>query len=293
MLYHLETSPGYLGILPWNNSTCPPVPTKGGCFMPLSKLSTAGGLAYDEVRDLLYYTVSTPGVTGPVNELFVASPTNACSLICKVNLPACGTSTLLGMVTGLAYDSCTKTLYATDGQATMRLSMLDPRKCSIRLLDCCTKQAGGGRYQGLAVVRGWTQQNVGNSCISKGCPYCPNLRTGVFGGDPALGNPDFGIEILNGPSGSLGTLAIGMGNCTAGIPFLCGNLYLSLVSPVTVIPMGKLVGNQCQARAQLKVPIPVNSNLCGIKICLQSLAVCGGGGASHALSQGLQLNLVP
>jgi len=119
---------------------------------------------------------------------------------------------------------------------------------------------GGGRYQGLAVVRGWTQQNVGNSCITKGCPYCPNLRTGFFGGDPALGNADFGIEILNGPSGSLGTLAIGMGNCTSGIPFLCGNLYVSLASPVTVIPMGKLAGNQCQATARLKVPIPVNSN---------------------------------
>lgn len=293
MLYHLESVPGYLGILPWNNSSCPPVPTKGGCFMQIDKSATAGGLAYDEVRDLLYYTVSTPGVTGPTNMLYVASPTNACNPICKVNLPVCGTSTLMGMITGLAYDPCTKQLYATDGQATMRLSMLDPQKCSLKLIDCCTKQAGGGLYQGLAVLRGWSQQNVGSSCVTQGCPYCPSLQTAFFGGDPALGNPDFGIQMSNGPSGSLGTLAIGLGNCTTGTPFLCGNLYLSLSSPILVLPMGTLQGNQCLATAQLKVPIPTNSNLCGIKVCLQSLAVCGGGGLYHALSQGLQFTLLP
>ncbi|MHC4850669.1 MAG: hypothetical protein ACYTF5_01510 [Planctomycetota bacterium] len=293
MLYHLETEPGYLGILPWSNRTCPPIPTKGGCFMQLGKLDTAAGLAYDEVRDLLYYTVSTPGVTGPINTLYVASPTSGCQPLCKVTLPVCGTSLLFGKVTGLAYNPCTSTLYATDGQATMRLQMLDPRKCSIRLLGCCAKTTGGGLYQGLALIPGWTQTNVGKGCINKGCPFCTNLQTVLVGGDPTLGNPDFAIEIRNGPAGSPVTLGIGVGNCTGGMPFLCGNLYLPLTPPPILIPMGKLAGSQCQTSVRLGVPIPVDPKLCGVKVCLQSVAMCGSGGLAYALSPGLQFTLVP
>ena len=110
MLYHLETSIGYLGILPWGNTMRPPLPTYGGCSLQIGSRDVAGGLAYDEVRDLLYYTVTT---TGPTNRLFVASALTRCQPICSVPLPRCTGGPSFGAVTGLAFDSCRSILYAT------------------------------------------------------------------------------------------------------------------------------------------------------------------------------------
>ncbi|MCB9869846.1 MAG: hypothetical protein H6837_08310 [Planctomycetes bacterium] len=290
MLYHLETMPGYLGILPWNNAVCPPVPTKGGCGLTLGAQDTAGGLAYDETRDLLYFTISTPTTTGVANTLLVASANNACVPTCKLAIPGSILTVPFGAVTGLAFNPCDDSLYATDGRVTLRLQV-DPVQCTIKLISTCAKQTGGGDYQGLALVPGWSRAAVGKSCVTKGCPSCPSLATTVFGGDPALGNPDFGIAVTGGPTGALAILAVGFGGCTPGSPFLCGALHLSPLTPIVLVPLGTMTGPQCAAEARIGVPVPVDAQLCGATLCLQSVALCGTATGDHALSAGLRLTL--
>ena len=124
---------------------------------------------------------------------------------------------------------------------------------------------------------GWTQIKKGTSCITKGCPFCNSLDTRLYGGTPSLGNPDFGVEVVNGPIGALAILGIGPSTCGKGLPFLCGTVWL----PSNFFPVfpGTLSGGQCLAGLKVPLPVPVDATLCGQPICLQWLVACGSGSA--------------
>jgi len=286
-LIQLETSQSYGAIRSYSLQSCPPTPLRDGCTISVPTGYYTGGLAYDEVSDLVYYTVTKPGFQVPQNTLHVADNSNRCKSICSLSLAGCihffGTD-----VTGLAYDACSKTLYATTGLGTMPFAVGDPRKCEFKAGTCCTKQLTGS-YRGLAVVPGWTQLKKGQSCVTKGCPFCSSLDNRLFGGAPSLGNPDFGIEVVNGPSGALAILGVGLSTCGKGTPFLCGALWL----PQTFVPVfpGTLSGNQCAAGLRLPLPVPVDAKLCGQSICLQWLVACSASGTDVGLTPAIQFTI--
>jgi len=286
-LIQLETMQSYGAIRSYSLTNCPPTPLRDGCTISVPKGYYTGGLAYDEVLDLVYYTVTQPGFQVPQNTLHVADNTNRCKSICSLKLAGCvhffGTD-----VTGLAYDACSKTLYATTGAGTMPFRVGDPRKCEFKAGTCCIKQSTGS-YRGLAVVPGWTQLKKGTSCITKGCPFCSSLDNRLYGGAPSLGNPDFGVEVVNGPTGALAILGVGLSTCGKGTPFLCGNLWLPQ-NFILVFP-GTLSGNQCAAGLKVPLPVPTNAQLCGQRICLQWLVACGTSGFAVGLTPAIQFSI--
>jgi hypothetical protein len=287
LLIQLETMQSYGAIRSYSLTGCPPTPLRDGCTITVPTGYYTGGLAYDEVEDLVYYTVTQPGFQVPQNTLHVVDNKNRCTSICSLMLPGCihffGTD-----VTGLAYDSCTKTLYATTGLGTMPFQVGDPRKCEFKAGTCCVKQLTGS-YAGLAVVPGWTQVKKGTSCITKGCPFCSSLDNRLYGGAPSLGNRDFGVEVVNGPTGALAILGVGVSTCGKGTPFLCGHLWL----PQNFIPVfpGTLTGNQCAAGLRVPLPVPVDARLCGQSICLQWLVACSTSGVDVGLTPAIEFSI--
>jgi len=272
-LYHLESTPGYLGILPWDNTRCPPIPTKGGCTMQLGATEIAGGIAWDEARNLLYFTVSQPGIVGWTNTLFVARSGMHCQPICKVPLTPCRRTP--EPVTGLAYDSWTHRLYAAQGRDTLVVDVQDPLKCVIKSLACCNKQWGSD-WAGLAVVPGWKQRSIDKSCLRQDCPVCTAMVSKLTGGDPSIGNQDFGLQLANGPAGRFALVVFGAGGCTKGlsIPVLCAPFYpnlslLALSPPLTLTGTGTCLGSATAA-----LPLPPDPGLCGATLCTQWIVFC-------------------
>jgi len=271
LLFQLETQPGHLGIVVYDNKACPPQPI-GQCRLPLGQRELAGGLAYDAPRNLLYYTVSTPGVAGWSSVVMVASAKDPCNPLCKWPLPA--TCTGMSFITGLAYSACRRSLYATDGNATFQIFAVDPLKCEFSPGACCKKQTPG-EYLGLDFVPGWRSASVGKNCTGKPCPDCPAMAIGTVGGDPSLGNPSFGIEISGAPAGSVGLLFLAPGGCGNGFqfPFLCGPVFPLPAALVVGVPLpGGML--PCSGAGQVPLAIPPSIALCGGVLCAQWVVVC-------------------
>lgn len=287
-LLQLESAFGYVGLRSYDIRGCPPVPLRDGCSLQIQSNAIAAGLAYDEARDLVYFTESFPAFVGWISSVHVARAGNKCKPVCKFGLRSCGTPAQgWGPVHGLAYQSCSKRLYASDGQLTSTTSMDDPLNCRITHLSCCARQANGA-YRGLAVIPGWSRKTVGTSCLPKGCPFCQNMKASLAG-EPSIGNPGFGFRIEGGPSQSFGLLILGAG-CGAGIqlPF-CGSLYPLLAPPPLFSPPVQLAGNQCAASAHLPVPLPPAGGLCGLQLCCQWAVFCG---AVFGVSDAIEFKLV-
>ncbi|MEZ5988942.1 MAG: hypothetical protein R3F30_07420 [Planctomycetota bacterium] len=293
VLWHLETKPGYFGLLPYDLKTCPPTPMKGGCTYTLSNTrEAAGGVAYDQVRKLMYVSTSFPGIVGYLSTLRVLTATG-CKEICNFGQSTCDTRTQAA-VSGLAYENCTQTLLATDGTNTRSYVLVDPLKCSFKVGNCCTK-SGTTVYHGIAIIPGWTAKAFGSSCTGKGCASCNSMVLATSGGDAAMGNKAFQLEWTGAPTGSAGAIFVSPGGCTKGLqlPFLCGTFHPSLSGGPLLLGAIALTGTtQCAASGSLPLPLPVDASLCDIYLCMQGVLVCQGGGLglTHALDMQLMRN---
>jgi len=272
-LIQLETAAGYAGMRSYSLKTCPPTPLRDGCTMTLPKGYYSAGIAFDDVEDLVYFSVTKPGFQVPFNQVWVADNKSRCKVICKATVGGClhfyGTD-----AKGLAYDASKKMLYMTFGAGTVPIQVIDPRKCSFKTGKCCTKQSAGN-WQGLAWLPGWSSFKKGTSCMTKGCPFCNKLALDLVG-TPALGNVEFGLRIHEGPTGAASIIAIGPMSCGKGTHFLCGALWL----PGGSIPIysGVLKGLQCQSSTTLPLPVPVDVGLAGAPLCVQAVIACGTSG---------------
>jgi hypothetical protein len=289
-LWMLETRMGYVGLRPWSLQGCNAVPTRGGCVFPApTRSSVAGGLALDEARQLLYFTVSEPGVINWTHTLFVAKASSgaACQPICKFPVPHC--SLVKGAITGLAYDPWTKQLFATDGENTRILLIDDPMSCKIKDLGCCKKGTPGHSWRGLAWQPSFAMTRFGSGCTGKPCAPCPSPVHELGAGSPSIGNPDFELTLRHGPTNSYGLLLLSPGRCTKGVgfPFLCTAIYPAFGAGPLLFAGGPLQGTQpCDGATQLVLPLPADAGLCGATLCTQWLMVCSGPG--FALSNGLE-----
>jgi hypothetical protein len=255
----------------------------------------AGGIAYDEVEDLVYVSVSQPTAIDWVTDVYVAPGGSRCQPLCTTRLPRCGPFyPRAGVVTGLGFDACTRLLHATNGTWTQALTVADPRACRVESAFCCQKQTAG-TWQGLDILPGWTQRPAGASCADAGCMSCPQLSALLTGGDPSLGNQDFGIAVAAGEPMSLGLLVLAGGACTPGIrvPFLCGPVHPALAPAPLVLPPVVLsaTGPGCTGTALVPIPIPADRGLCGIRLCAQWLLACPPTFRSFALTHAIEFDL--
>jgi hypothetical protein len=292
VLYHLETTPGSFGILPYDIKSCPPVPLKGGCTVKLSNpRATAGGIAYNKVNGLFYVAVSEPAFVGYISTIYVVTK-SGCQVICNYGLSTCDVRTQ-APISGLAWDHCSATLFATDGVNTRAIKPLDPRKCQVTVGVCCAK-GGTTRWQGLAILPGTTGKVVGTGCTGKGCAFCTQQVLMPAGGDAVLGNQGFYLAWRGAPISAAGVLFAGPGLCTKGLkfPFLCGSFYPSLNPGFMVLGSAVLNGRtQCTGAANFPLPLPRDPAFCNISICVQGLVICGTA-AGYGLSPALELTLM-
>jgi hypothetical protein len=237
--------------------------------LTLPNSEPTGGLALSERNQLVLFAQSS--FTGAPNTVVWAAPWTApCAPVCSVPLGPCGT-TLLGPVTGLAYDDCSDTLYATDGRIIANVPFLQP-PCLTGLATRCCQTGTAESWYGLdlepshAVVRG-------SACLTAPCPACNQLRLEAIG-DPTLGNPAFVLRVAAAPDGALVFPLLGRGPATAGVPALCGLFHLLLPPAPLVLPQVATSGMQCSAGATVPLPIPPDLALCGANLCTQAVVVC-------------------
>lgn len=268
-LFQLATTPGYMEIVVYDNRKCPV--QRSVCRQTLPQNTLAAGLAYDEARDLLYWTVSSASATGYSNALYVSLASKPCAPICKFPLDFCSGN----LITGVAYDACSKHLYLTDGQVTRTMTAVDPRNCKFTTGACCKKQRPT-IYRGLAVIPGWTKKSVGTSCTTAPCASCPSMAASCVG-DPALGT-GFRMTLQGAPVGGFGVLFVKVGPCGSGFAFgppFCGRFY---AAPVAIsFPAQPLLGSgTCGGAAGNTLNIPANPALCGGTLCAQWWVFCRG-----------------
>lgn len=288
-LFHLEMIPGRLAIVTYDNKKCPPKAISR-CILSMGKRDIAAGLAYDETRDLIYFTISqfqsTSGTYQTV--LFQAPASKPCSPVCKWVIPSkCSKKP----VTGLAYNACADMVYATDGAVTSHIRVQDPKKCKFSLVACCKKQLAGD-WKGLAMIPGWSLKRVGKSCIGKPCPNCTSMVHHLAGGDTSLGNPDFKLMLSNAPANQIGILYIKLGAAGAGIQpnFLCAPFYA--FPPALFVVTGLPGVAPCGGKGQVSLPLPNSKKLCGLKLTTQWLVLCKkGNNFGLSLSNALEFSL--
>ena len=292
-LYQLETAPGFFGIVVYDISD-----PKKSCFKIISKCTgktltpkgTAGGLAFDEARRVLFIGTSEPTSAGNTHHILVTSAASPCVVRCRYQIP----SNCLDpkrLLSGLAYDCCPKrTLYVTDGARNLELATGDSTRCQFTPGRCCP---ASGPYRGLAMIPGWTLKHVGKNCLGKPCPSCPNMYMGTSGGDPSLGNPDFSLDLVNAPGGlptKFAILYLRVGACGPGLPIFCGAFHpLPFHLGPFVVPIS---GAGCNGFAKVPLPIPALDALCGLKLCSQYLILCpSAAGLGVGLSNAIEFRI--
>ncbi len=286
-LYQLSTAPGHMEI--WTHQSVGPCLGKRvGCRFVLPTGALAGGLAYDEITNSLFVAVSVPAATGYQNFIYVMDGKSPCKIVCKKQLNGCSRR----LITGLAWDTCKKKLYATDGQITQTIHIPQPRSCLwTAILVCCKKQLSPA-WRGLALVPGWTKKLTGKPCTTKPCAPCTTMSIGSIG-DPSIGNA-FQIRITGAPTGAFGLLYVKAGPCGSGVPLpkpFCGRFYP--FPPLLSYPSVVLNGTgTCGGNASHSLPIPLNPSLCGQSLCAQWFVLClSTQGVGTGLSQGMEFTI--
>ena len=291
-LFQLATTEYYFEVITYDLKNCPKAvskcaytfPTTGGLVRPV-----AGGIAYDEVNDLLYISISHRLTTGGyANQCFVSKASSPCKPICKIKILPASTK----LVTGLAFDNCHRGLFATDGQITQAHYFSKGNHCQPKIGGPCKKQ-NAPKWQGLCIIPGQKQINYGKSCTSKPCQSCPSMNAGTTGGDPVFGNSTFGFRLNNAPTGSIGIFLLRYGPLSpTGVPMLCGKLYATN-GPIVYVGFSALGGSgTCGGNSILPFPLPsgpgAHNALCGKPLSGQWIVYCksgsltGFGGVSNA-----------
>jgi len=288
----------------YDTSACPPKLLKTTCSFPIpngNKPGVAHGLAYDEARDLIFFTTSAQGVVGWTSIVNYINYTVACLSVkprtFQVPLHTqCGGTN--GFVKAMTYNSCTKILYVTEGTAMLKMDISNLSK-PVNLnatKACCKFNVNGKGWAGLAIVPNSVIKSVGTSCLNSGCPSCTSMSLGFTGGDLALGNRDLAIQITGAPAGGLAGFYLSLGKCQSpgvSIGGLCGAVHLTF-SPGQPLFIGNFslgTGSGCTGSMKLPTPIPGDASLCGLTICSQFLIRCPSGGLAAGLTNAIEFSV--
>lgn len=273
---------------------CPPT-VLAKCALPVPTGSVVGGLATSDLTRTIFYSSSVFSPAGPANVIYAAPQSSPCTPTCMFRPTPCpGTAGLaLGPITGLAYDDCRRTLWATDGSLVVGIAVsvtatTPPTPCGFQIVSCC-KIPPTEHYCGLCVMPS-EPTPTGTNCTKAPCPACPTMVHDSVG-DPTIGNPAFALRLVNAPAGAPAVLALNAGACTSpGIPIsiFCGNLLVPLPGIITFgVGTGGTIG--CTGGVTFPLPVPLNPWLCGRTLSSQFLLVCFatsgfGTGVSNCLS---------
>ncbi len=253
---------------------CPIATLVSSCRAKVPSGHTIGGVATDDIGDLVLYSSSDfSGSGAPGNRLYVAPRLRACDPICSVPVARCGNTTL-GPIHGVAYDACTGHVFLTEGFVTIELR-IDVSTCKVAEVRCC-RQTLSEPYIGLCLVPS-RSESLGRSCLLRPCAACTSMEHTTIG-DPALGNGSFGLALSGAPVGASAFAFFNFGACTSGIkiPGFCGGVFVP-ISPLPPIGIGPIITSGfggCTGAASTLVSIPASTSLCGATFCSQFLGLC-------------------
>lgn len=252
------------------------------CQIQLPTGAVMSGLATDDVNRRLFIAVV---LSNGSNLIYVSDlDNNFCSPTCRTIPGDCTTNTPLGPITGLAFDPCKETLFATDGLLTARYAVASAPRCDLRVVGCCKRN--GDAYTGLCYLPDRDVRSIGRSCTVRSCETCPTMRAELFG-DPVLGNPLFGLALRDAPNqSSTAILAAGVGACSpTGVNIgFCSPLRVALPPSVNFFPLSPMSTLGCTRNITLPFAVPLNQGLCGLQISFQWLVVCQGNPTGHGMT---------
>ncbi len=231
-----------------------------------------GGLAVDEVSGRLIYSASdftVPSIS-PSEAVFIAEEAAPCDPIWTVRLTDCSGLGILGSITGLAFDSCSHRLYATNGReiVSTALRFSATGTCSIGAISCCLPAVINPRLVGLSLRPSAPIVPLGRSCTNGACPNCDGMEH-VISSDPTIGNPGLHFDLHHAPDDSLAYVIINEGACALPgvfIPPFCGPLLVDLMRTPPIIRGPVLTGNpglnDCDGFARFTFAVPMTPSLC-------------------------------
>lgn len=277
-LYQLESLPGMGALHQWSIAQCPPTVFASCRFALPTNRHIAGSVTVDRKNGWILYAASIfgPAPAGPQNTILVAQLTDPCNIVCTFPVLACNPTAPLGAITGLAFDDCDELLYVTDGTKTLSMRRTALQPCSYQPVACCLIGPAGNQSWAGIDIEAVHPVALGQSCLGGNCPNCGNLAL-VAHGDPNVGNPDFGISIVNGPVGGRAFLAFNVGRCTPqNLPIFCGPFYPDIGAlPPVIIGLGVLNGGApCDGSIRSRIAVPLDFSLCGGALCFQGIVLC-------------------
>ncbi|MBK8975918.1 MAG: hypothetical protein IPM29_08315 [Planctomycetes bacterium] len=277
-LWSLDSAGG-LQRLGWQTRSCPGPGTLCSIapFLP-SPNHIPGGLAISEAHGLVFYSASVFTGGAPDNWVFAAPLANPCQPTCSLQVGSCNPvfGPVLGPITGLAFHDCYDMLVLTDGINTMTTTFVPARggfPCSYVAPSCCPPTRA--RFHGIC-IEARHPSTAGVSCLSPPCPSCPSMALSAVG-DAVIGNGNFQIRLDYAPQNVPVALLFGLGPCTSGAPFACGQIYLPLAPPPVSLPTGfTSSAGPCLGSVSFPVPVPLSVALCFAQFSAQAAVVCTG-----------------
>ncbi|MHC4076999.1 MAG: hypothetical protein ACYST0_01015, partial [Planctomycetota bacterium] len=288
----------------YDTSACPPKLLNTTCSFAIPSTMVPGvahGLAYDEARDLIFFTMSGSGFAGWTSSVNFINYSVACLGAKPGSFPVplfsqCGGANT--PVTAMAYNSCTQILYVTEGTVMLKMDISNLSK-PVNLnasTPCCKFNVQRKAWAGLAIVPNSVIKSVGTSCLSSGCPSCSNMTLGFTGGDLALGNQDLAIQITGAPAGGTAGFYISLGNCVIpglSLPGLCGAIHtpISAGQPLFIGNFSLSSGSGCTGTMKIPTPMPSDRAVCNTTICSQFLIRCPSGGSAGGLTNAIEFRV--
>ena len=281
----------------YDTKSCPPKLLKTTCSFAVPNGNIPGvahGLAYDEVRDTIFFTTSASGfagVTSVVNYIpFVVvclGPVKPKTFSVPLFSLCGGTNTA---VQGMAYNSCTQVLYLATRREMMKLNISNLNKPVLVGKTCCKFNQTRKGWAGLAIVPNSVLKSVGTSCLNSGCPSCKSMAFNLVGGDVALGNQDLAIQVTGAPAGGTAAFYLSVDKCVSpgvAIPGICGAVHTPFTAGMPIFigafPLGS--GSGCTGGLKIPIAVPTSLSLCNVPLCSQFLVRCptGGVGLTNAI----------
>ncbi|MHC4899935.1 MAG: hypothetical protein ACYTGW_22820, partial [Planctomycetota bacterium] len=289
----------------YDTSACPPTLLKTTCSFAIPNANVPGvahGLAYDEARDLILFTMSGSGFAGWTSTVNYINYSVACLGAVKPRsfpvplFSQCGGTNTA--VKAMTYNSCTQILYVTEGTVMLKMDISNLAK-PVNLnasTPCCKFVVKGKAWSGLAIVPNSVVQPVGSSCLNTGCPSCANMTLGFTGGDLALGNQNLAIQITGAPAGGTAGFYLSLGKCVSpGLPLpgLCGAVHTPISSgqPLFIGNFSLGSGSGCTGSMKIPTPMPSDRSVCNTTFCSQFLIRCPAGGLAAGLTNAVEFSV--
>lgn len=279
-MYQVESIPGVAAIVTYEFSATAACPKRSdACRFSLpTRQHHAGGIAYDQKRDLIW--VATSVFTPAPQNFLLAFRRGSCRLVCRLAVRNCSSTTILPAIRALAYDDCRDEIYISDGRTTsvQRVVFTPSSFCPVGLrpFACCPLNHPRGEFWAGFDLQPIRERQLGSSCTGRPCPSCPSMKLATTS-DAVVGNAQFGMRIENGPKGGIGLIFVRPGGCR-NTPFGCGTLY-ALPGGFALPAFGLVGPGPCGASGGAGMPLPNNFKLCNTLLCAQGVVLCPSGGA--------------